>query len=219
MNCTQARSEFSSFLDGRVGRQEHAGLAEHLVRCTACGAEYRGWVEAQSMVASLGRKPAPADLAVRIKVAISQERKSNMGWRMQSLAVRLENLVNTFMLPATGGVVTAILMFGLLIGFFSSTRVVAAGNDVPTSLYTPPRLAANPFVTNVSTSGPVVIEAFVDANGRLEDYRIISGSDSPEVRKQLDRALIFTIFEPAMSFGAPASGKVVISFSNVNVQG
>jgi hypothetical protein len=65
----------------------------------------------------------------------------------------------------------------------------------------------------------LVIEAYVDASGRLEDYRIISGEDTEETRKQLDRSLIFTVFAPAMSFGRPASGKVVISFANVSVKG
>jgi hypothetical protein len=82
----------------------------------------------------------------------------------------------------------------------------------------PPRLASAPFADNI-TGGPVVIEAFVDANGRLESYRIIAGEDSDEIRRQLDRSLLFTQFQPAMAFGSPTSGRVVISFSNVNVRG
>ena len=37
--------------------------------------------------------------------------------------------------------------------------------------------------------------------------------------KQLDRSLIFTVFEPAMSFGQPAPGKVVLTFANIDVKG
>jgi hypothetical protein len=83
-------------------------------------------------------------------------------------------------------------------------------------------LAAAPFsggMGAISAGSPVVIEAYVDASGRLQDYRIISGDDTEETRKQLDRSLIFTVFEPAMSFGQPASGKLVISFANVDVKG
>ena len=43
--------------------------------------------------------------------------------------------------------------------------------------------------------------------------------DAEQVRKQLDRALIFTVFEPAMSFGQPASGRAIITFANVEVTG
>jgi hypothetical protein len=126
------------------------------------------------------------------------------------------------MLPASAGLVTAVVMFGILIGFFAIPARVSANSDVPTSLYTPPRLAAAPFsggMGAISAGSPVVIEAYVDASGRLQDYRIISGDDTEETRKQLDRSLIFTVFEPAMSFGQPASGKLVISFANVDVKG
>ncbi len=135
----------------------------------------------------------------------------------------MEGAMNAFMLPATGGLVTAMVMFGLLIGgFMSLSRGVAGVNtDVPTSLYTPPKLSSAPFSDAflVRSETPVVIEAIIDTNGRLQDYRIISGQDSAEVRKQLDRSLIFTVFEPAMSFGQPAPGKVVLTFANVDVRG
>jgi len=98
---------------------------------------------------------------------------------------------------------------------------VSAANDIPTQLYTPPRLQYASLYGNdgVELAEPLVIEAYVNAQGRVEDYRIISGSDTSEVRKQLDRALLFAVFEPATAFGAPASGRVVISFTNVDVKG
>jgi hypothetical protein len=111
-----------------------------------------------------------------------------------------------------------VIVFGLFVGFFVQPPVVSAANDIPTALYLPPRLASAPFADNI-TGGPVVIEAFVDSNGRLQDYRIIAGEDTEEVRKQLDRSLLFTSFQPAKAFGAPTSGRVIISFSNVSVKG
>ena len=141
-------------------------------------------------------------------------------YRVQSFAVRMENAFNAFMIPATAGLVTAVMMFGLLVGIFAAPRAVR--NDVPTTLYTPRRLAAAPFsdtVGHVNADSPVVIEAQVDAKGRITDDRIISGDNSEEVRRELERSLIFTVFEPATSFGEPADGRAVISFSNVNVKG
>jgi hypothetical protein len=167
---------------------------------------------------ALGRRPAPPDLALKIRVALSQERSISFRRRWQGFVVRAENAFNAFMLPATAGLVTAIVMFGLFVGFFAQAPVVSAANDIPTSLYMPPRLASAPFADNI-TGGPVVIEALVDATGRLESYRIIAGEDSEEIRRQLDRSLLFTQFEPAKAFGAPTSGRVVISFSNVSVRG
>jgi hypothetical protein len=170
---------------------------------------------------AVGRRQAPPDLALRIKVAISNQRQMSFKRRVQGFAVRLENACNAFMLPATAGLVTALVFFGLFVGFFVQPPSVSAANDIPTSLYTPPRLLSSSLYGNDlgSIDAPVVIEAFVNAQGRVEDYRIVSGEESPELRKQLDRSLLFAVFEPATAFGQPAPGRVVISFTNVDVRG
>jgi anti-sigma factor RsiW len=220
MKCTEAESTFSLYLDGALNGSQMRMVSDHMRSCVQCSGNYKSMVRTQSLVAALGRKPAPPDLALKLKVAISQERSVTWERRVQGFLVRLENSLNAFMLPASAGLVTAVIMFGVLIGFFASPATLSANRDVPTSLYLPPRLASSPFsVGPVSAASPLVIEAYVDSSGRLEDYRIISGEDNAETRKQLDSSLIFTVFEPAMSFGQPASGKVVISFSNVDVKG
>src|SRR3954462_7108635 len=220
MKCTEAISLFNPYLDGSLNGSQMHSLANHFKSCKNCTAEYGTLKQTQTLLSGLGRKQAPADLALRIRVAVSQQRSASWSRRYQGLVVRLENALNAFMLPAGAGLVTATVMFGVLIGFLAAPNKVSA-NDVPTSLYMPPRLTSAPFVGSltIDSSSPVVIEAYVDSNGRVADYRIIAGDDTEQVRKQLDRSLIFTVFEPAMSFGAPASGRVVITFSNVDVKG
>jgi hypothetical protein len=221
MNCAQAKSLFSLYLDGMLSGVEMQRVSRHLEACPACAAAQRSLARTQQMVASLGRPPLPPDLALRIRVALSQERHRTLASRWQRLLVRLEDLVNAFMLPATAGVVTSVILLGIFVGFFAGPRSVPYSQDVPTSLYMPPRLTSSPFMVDMrlDLDGPVVIEAEVAPSGRLEDYRIISGEDTDHVRKQLDRSLLFTVFAPAMSFGQPTRGKVVISFSSVNVKG
>jgi anti-sigma factor RsiW len=143
MNCQKAQSLFSMHLDAAIHGSERSKLTQHLHTCAACARDFNALLKTQSLVASLGRKSAPPDLALQLKVAISKQRSVSWGVRMQSFGVRFENAMNAFMLPATAGLATAIVMFGLLIGVFAAP--VAAGNDVPTTLYTPPRLAAAPF--------------------------------------------------------------------------
>jgi hypothetical protein len=66
----------------------------------------------------------------------------------------------------------------------------------------------------------LVIEAYVDANGRVQDYRILSDSgNSKEVLPEVKRMLIFTTFRPALSMGRPTPSKAVLSFSKINVKG
>lgn len=222
MNCDQDHSLLSLYLDDALSPAEMRQTAQHIEICEECRKHFESLKTLQQLVASVGREPAPADLALRIRVAISQQRGMSFPRQMQGLLLRVENAVNAVMLPATAGVVTAVIMFGLLIGFLAVPKTVSASNDIPTSLYMQPRLVSSPFAKDFgpeNSDAPVVIEVQVDANGRLQEYRVIAGEDTEQVRRELDRALIFTVFEPAKSFGRPAPGRVVLSFSNVNVKG
>jgi hypothetical protein len=167
------------------------------------------------LVSRLGSKQAPPDLALKIRVTLSSER--SRGWR-QLLVARLVEWRHTFrtvLLPAAAGVVTAIFVFTGLIGFLIPPQVDAS-DDVPTMLYTPPRLESS---VELNLDTPIMIETYVDATGRVQDYRILSGPDNAQIREKLNRGLLFTIFAPAQAFGRPVPGKVVISFSSINVPG
>jgi hypothetical protein len=75
-------------------------------------------------------------------------------------------------------------------------------------------------MTMGALSDAVMVEAYVDANGRVQDYKILSAPpDMKDSLPELSNMLIFSQFRPATSFGRPTSGKVVLSFSRVNVKG
>jgi len=215
MDCKQAKSMFSTYLDGAVSGQEMRAISEHLEGCGACHNGYLSLQRTQALLSSLAPRKAPRDLALRLKIAIQQEHARRPIRILQNLGLRLEHAINSFMLPATAGLVSAVIMFGVLIGFFAQPEVA---NDVPTSLYTPPRLTAGPFAIE-GIDSPILIEASVDPSGRVQDYRILSGHDSDAMRLKIDNALIFTTFQPARAFGQPASGHVVLALWTMNVKG
>ncbi len=225
MNCAQARTLFSPYLDGAVtGREMHA-VSGHLNTCAVCSREYSLLIESQSLLNSLGRKKAPADLALRLRVAISQEAAAVRQPLFQGLRVRLENALDAFMVPATAGAAAAVIVFGLLMGSLAiPAQLEASRADVPlpTLLHTPPELQSSGFGLGVGSisADSVVVEAYVDAKGRVEDYRIISGPrDEENFLPQLNNALIFTVFRPATALGRPTTGRAVLSFSKINVKG
>jgi hypothetical protein len=208
---------FSPYLDGMLTGRQMRDLGEHLADCEQCSTEYRQLRQTQHAVASLGRKKAPPELEWSLRVALSQARMRQHPFA--GLQVRLENALNAFMVPATAGMLSAVIFFGLLIGFFT---IPTSGNDVPTTLYTPPTLAMSPFSASMDSSSAdsIVVEAYVDANGRVQDYRILSAPDDAQITKPvLENLLIFTVFHPATAFGRPTSGRAVLSFSNINVRG
>lgn len=220
MNCHQAKSLFSSYLDGAVtGRQMH-DIAQHLGDCTRCSADYALLRQTQNLVADLGRPVVPADLALKLRVALSKAAAETVESRWEGFLVRLQNALDAFMLPATAGLVTAIVVFGLLIGFFALPPTVSAANDVPTLLYTPPEWQGSQFSVGNINADSVVVETDVDANGHVQDFHVLSAPPgSEETIRQINNVMLFTIFRPATSFGQPAPGRVVLSFSKISVRG
>ena len=221
MTCAVAKRLMSSYLDGAVTRSQMAQMDEHLRACVECAAHFVSVQRTQSLVGSLGRKSAPPDLALKLRVALSQELANSRRSRWDSLRVRWENAFNATMVPATAGLVTTLIIFGLLISFLYPAQVRAA-NDVPTMLYTPAELKSTPFELSmgVANTDSLVVEAYVGSDGRVLDYRVLSApEDAESVLPQLKNMLIFTTFNPATAFGQPTSSRVILTFSKVQVRG
>jgi len=221
MKCSDAMLLMSSYLDAAVTRSELTAVQEHIDSCVVCSTRYLALQRTQTMVGALGRKPAPPDLALRIRVAVSQQLANAQRSRWEMLRVRWENVFNAVMVPATGGLVTTIIMFGLLISFLVPGQFVGP-NDVPTTLYTPPQLQSSPFQLAMGTghSEPLIVEAYVGADGRVQDYRVLSGGENgSEVLSELKNMLIFATFRPATNFGRPTAGRAILAFSKIQVKG
>lgn len=221
MKCSDAKRLMSPYLDAATTRSELAAVREHIDSCGVCSTRYLALQRTQRMVSGLGRKPVPHDLALRLRVAASQEIANSQRSRWEMLRVRWENVFNAVMVPATGGFVTTVIMFGLLISFLMPGQIVGP-NDVPTTLYTPPQLQSSPFqlAMGPGRSEPLIVEAYVGADGRVQDYRILSGGENGnEVLSELKNMLIFATFRPATSFGRPTAGRAILAFSKIQVKG
>jgi hypothetical protein len=139
------------------------------------------------------------------------------------MLVRIENAVLAHMVPAAAGFVSALIIFGIAMAFFVAPSSLQASNDVPLVMVnTAPQLVPSAFGMTVDTidAESLVIEAYVDANGRVQDYRILSDpADSKDVLPQVKRMLIFTTFRPALTMGRPTASRAVLSFSKISVRG
>ena len=223
MNCGEAKKLFSPYLDGQVNGIQMRVLRRHLDGCGRCARDFASLEDTQQLLMRIGPKKAPADLALKLRVAISREAALARHRRWEGFMVRLENAITAIMVPATAGLVSAVVIFGLLLGFFAlPSQLRASSADVPLMWYTSPQLEQSAFGTSLGNFGDdsVLIEAYVDANGRVQDYRILSQPDDDQsLLPKVKNMLIFTTFRPAMSMGIPTSGKAVISFSKISVKG
>ncbi|MGH9580235.1 MAG: anti-sigma factor family protein, partial [Terriglobales bacterium] len=188
MNCKRVRTQLSPYLDGAISGSEMLAVARHLESCGACGSEFEGLRRTQAWVTALGPKKAPPELAIRLRVALSRQASLGLRKRLELGFVRLENALNAFMLPATAGLVSSLLIFGIFLGMYTAPAQAAGGGDIPTLLYTPPQLESSLFPMAVSPAGgeTLVVETYVDSSGRVQDYRILSGpEDTEQLRSQL----------------------------------
>ena len=154
-------------------------------------------------------------------MAISQEIARSRRPFLDSALVRLSNAINAVMVPATAGLASAVVVFGLLMGFMA-LPLQAGSPDVPLVIGTDPQLQQMSFGATLDSirEGSLVIEADVDSQGRVQDYHILSeDTTTPDLLPQVKNMLIFTRFRPATSFGRPTAGRAVLSFSKISVKG
>jgi putative zinc finger protein len=221
--CAHARKLLSPYFDGAVTGAEMQSIERHLQHCPACLAEYNSLRLTQQMLNSVRRVQPPADLGLKLRLAISHEAAATRRDRFEGLRLSMEDALQAFMVPATAGLACALLIFGLIIGVLATPSQLQANNqDVPTVLSTGPELQQSAFGSSLDSvnADSLVIEAYVDSTGRVQDYKILSDPDeAQQLLPQVKRMLIFTTFRPAMSMGHPISSKAVLSFSRVNVHG
>jgi hypothetical protein len=212
--CVEIRNHFSDYLDDRCAPEARKSIRYHLSFCEVCQEQLEQWQAVQEELRALPRRQVPPELALRLRVQLSQRLHRNP---FSLLWVRLENALKPLLIPATGGVLTAVIFFCLFMG----SRVVPITDDpdVSVQLVTPARvqeLAPMDFNTGDNV---VVLLTQINAEGRVKGYRVLSGQGSPELMQRVDRMVYFSIFQPATMFGKPTDGEVVLSLRRITVRG
>jgi Putative zinc-finger len=224
--CNQMQAGFTDYLDGRLSGREMQEMDAHLDSCEACAREWKSLRDLQATLAGLGPAPEPADLPLRIRVAVSQERARSRRGIFAGWALAWKNTVGPFLMQAGAGFASAVLLLGsvvLLVSMFAKPETAQATPDEPLGNATAPRLL---YFSNApggnemdAISGPMVVEAYVNGEGEVYDFRIVSGPTDAVTRSEVENLLLFSRFEPARFFGQPVRGLAVLSFSGVSVRG
>jgi hypothetical protein len=231
MNCGEAGRYLPGYLDGTIQSRHHLGLREHLFSCADCRQQLERYRLMASYLANLDALAPPGDLALRIRVQVSEvnSRWLNFDDWYSRARLTFKNILEPLAVPATCGFFTALAVFvlvvqNILVGV-PMGGVVA--NDLPLNLVQPAQLESlAPFpipgivAEGHPDSGGLMLEATLNAQGQVVRYRILSGPDNTVVQKQIDQVLLFSRFRPELSFGLPmAGGRVLLSFSEVHVRG
>lgn len=183
----------------------------------------------------MSARAVPPELKVALRVMAShrckqQATRRNFAARLEHfqewIARFREEFLGPLALPLTGGVAAAVVLFSMCVVPEYPLRQPSVANapyvDVPTTLSTAVAVKTiSPFVTSADE---VVVDVWVDEDGRMFDYAIVAGASvlaNSNLRRRLENMLLFTQFTPATEFGRPMSSKVRLRFgsSRVDVRG
>ncbi len=121
-------------------------------------------------------------------------------------------------LPVAGGLISAMLMFGVLIPSVSFARIKTI--EPPSPVFTEPDgqvVGEGEFPRLESANQPiskgsVVVLLVIDDRGRVRDYHVTQGAMTQEVQN----FILFSVFTPATMFGKPTWGEVQAVFGAEN---
>ena len=227
MSCDNVKQRISALLDRRLRLQEQEEVLAHLETCRDCSDRFETMQHLRVEMRRMKQPVIPALLVDRLRNRALEERVRQLsittrGARFERWASRIvlafENMMRPLALPFAGGMLSALLLFTLLVPTLSFSH-----NYTDNLLSTPPFGKvddwgfASPYLPRLvppymPVSGDdTVIELTIDDQGRVRDWSLVRGKETREI---LD-FILYSKFNPATSFGQPTWGKTLAVFSPI----
>ncbi len=230
MSCDNARELISLLLDRKVAASERENVLEHMRTCRHCASHLDSMRHLRGALRAMSREPMPAELTARLRVMASHERARHLAratlasrWTAWSEKAHLwfDNLMRPVALPFAGGVLSAMVLFSLLVpslsfshyGFDQAFLTYPDGEVIALSsngAYVPASYGEILTImpANMDSSDYAnVVWLTVNENGKVIDYSIERGSLTPD----LQSIILFSQFTPATVLGLPTSGRVRVA--------
>jgi Putative zinc-finger len=223
MNCHEAARHLPGYLDGAIEAPVQFRLREHLDSCHGCRGEAERYRLLSRVLANLDPVPVPPDLALKIRIQASKAPWQMVMHRWKTrCALIFGNILAPLAIPATGGVLTALGVFvlmlqNMLVGVPMNGFVA---NDQPLHFVQQAYLESLGPIPAPSFDDGLTLDATISAQGQAVNYRIISGPTDSGVTRQIDQVLLVSRFRPRLNDGEPTNGgHVVLNFSAIRVKG
>ena len=218
--CSKAHGLMSPFIDLMVTAREAEQLQRHVSLCEPCHRQLQSYISMRSLVARIETPALPEDLVLETRVKLSHDRNRNGLVRFEN---RLNYALKSLAVPALFGVSLTMIFFGVLLGSFASNTTVLAQDRLTETpvfewpLYKPVHTTDPNWIRFASTDKqdleePLTIETHVGDEGRVLDYQILSGPQTPEVTGWLRQFVSLAQFTPATAFGKPVESRIILSF-------
>lgn len=198
-------------------------LAAHLESCTACEAEFAAWRSMQKALVDMGPAKLPGTLQARLRDVLASE--INRGTYLSPLrrfAAFWERTLAPMCLRVSGGLAAALVLVGGAVWFIGTAAPVQANDDRLADLQPPRFLYSEVPPEPIAAGGEfeaVLVDAKVNADGRVYDYTLLEGPSDSASRARLESNLLGSIFRPATVFGVPVPGHAMMTYTVVSVHG
>jgi hypothetical protein len=231
MSCENVQERISLLLDCNLPAAEREHVLAHLDACGQCGERFETMQSMRASLRDMAQPRVPATLATQLRVLASHERarriaRKNLSARMTHwvTATRLafDNMMRPFAVPVTGGLMSSLVMFSLLVPSLSFPH---------NHSYEPPLAVAETDVQWGDPDGKIVgatadharllpgsaviygnevsLTLLIDERGRVQDYYLSGG----ELTEEMTSLILLSQFTPATVNGQPTWGLKQVVFS------
>ena len=231
MSCEYARARISSLVDDGLEDQERRETLAHLGSCVRCHDEYQVFEKQRLAMRSMDELAVPPLVTQRLRVLASHERlrqlvRASLSARLRHMAdnawLFMDNMMRPVALPFGGGLLSAVLLFGILAPGLIFTRSLDSDPSV-ISLVTLPEgrvvgaageVYGMEMVSSIpSSTDSTLVELTVDRYGHVSDWKILRGELTPDVKS----VILLSNFNPGTYFGIPTDSKILVALHSVPV--
>ena len=228
MSCENVQELIFLLLDGKVSAEERENVLAHTGVCRECGTHLESAQLQRVLLRRMAQTPVPDALAAKLRVMASHARERQLARvsvrvRARRLAANInlmfDNLMRPVALPLTGGLLSTLLLFGLMMPSLSFSHqtgdhdfsTVPRGKIVSTPWEEGVDEDAVDFPLFASLDEPKsdyvnIVNLTIDESGRVVDWSIVRGQLTDEIKS----IIVLGHFEPATTFGVPTSGTIQV---------
>jgi hypothetical protein len=218
MTCWNVKRRSADFVDRRLRRREHSKIEAHLRECDECAIEIDQIRSIRLSLARLRSPATPVSLRTKLLILASKERQilvETNGSRSRRLwnywKLRLNELTRPITIPATGGLLSSVLLFSAL-ALTISTTTRQVGYEVP--IMYADHMDANLVPVELKLKSSVVLTLSLDGRGRITDYAVRddSGSFVGDPGRLQYENITMPEFPSVLGLDQPTIGDIRISF-------
>ena len=216
ISCHTAKRHSAAYVDGRLRADRRSSVVAHLRNCEACASYFEQISQVRIALKTIPERQMPQRLETCLQVIASRQRAEVLATRGSHWKAiwgkwhfRLNELMKPLAIPATGGLLASVLLFGTFV-FTISTTTQLVSYEVPVvySSRTEPNL-----IPVELGSHAVFLNMSIDSNGRIGDYAV----SDPECKFRADlEAQPTNISMPSIptvfAVAQPISGDIEIKF-------